>query len=69
MLYKGKGLSSKIIKNMEGICLDRGIDSIKVDTHKDSLSMQKALKKNGFQYCGMIYLTDGSERIAFEKIL
>lgn len=67
--YKGLGLSSLIMKNIEEICLNKGVHSIKVDTHKDNLSMQKMLQKNGFKYCGIIYLEDKSERIAFEKIL
>jgi N-acetylglutamate synthase-like GNAT family acetyltransferase len=67
--YKGVGLSSVIIKNIEQMCLNKCIHSIKVDTHKENLSMQKLLHKNGFQYCGIIYLENKSERIAFEKIL
>lgn len=67
--YKGLGLSSEIIKNVEKLCLNKGVDSIKVDTHEENLSMQSLLKKNKFQYCGIIYLEDGSKRIAFEKTL
>lgn len=67
--YKGLGLSSQIIKNVEEVCLEKGVHSIKVDTHEENLSMQKLLKKNEFQYCGIIYLEDGSKRIAFEKVL
>lgn len=66
---KGLGLSSQIIKNVEELCLSKGVYSIKVDTHEENLSMQKLLKKNKFQYCGIIYLEDGSKRIAFEKTL
>ena len=44
-------------------------NSIKIDTHKDNISMQKLLEKNDFKYCGIIYLEDGSQRIAFEKII
>lgn len=67
--YKGKGLASLIIKNVEKICLEKNVHSIKIDTHRENLAMQKLLKKNGFTYCGIIYLGDGSERIAFEKSL
>ena len=67
--YKGLGISSKIIRNVEQLCLKKGVYSIKVDTHEENLSMQKMLKKNQFQYCGVIYLEDGSKRVAFEKIL
>ena len=31
--------------------------------------MQRAVVKNNFKRCGIIYLEDGSERIAFEKVL
>ncbi|NRT80685.1 GNAT family N-acetyltransferase [Clostridium beijerinckii] len=67
--YKGLGLSSKIIKNVEELCLSKGVHSIKIDTHEENISMQKLLKKNKFQYCGVIYLEDGNKRIAFERIL
>ncbi|MDT8717494.1 GNAT family N-acetyltransferase [Clostridium sp. 19966] len=67
--YKGLGLSSEIIKNVEQLCRDKGIHSIKIDTHENNLSMQKLLKKNKFQYCGIIYLESGSKRIAFEKVV
>lgn len=67
--YKGLGFASVIIKNIEGICLLRDVHSIRADTHRANLSMQRLLKKNSFQYCGIIYLEDGSERIAFEKLL
>jgi len=67
--YKGLGLASIILKNVEEICLNKGIHSIKVDTHEENLPMQKLLKKNGFQYCGIVYLEDKSKRIALEKLL
>ena len=67
--YKGKGLSSGIIENAEAMCREREVRSIRVDTHKDNISMQKMLSKNGFKYCGIIYLKDGSERLAYEKLL
>ena len=42
--------------------------SIKIDTHKDNIPMQRVLKRNGFVRCGIIYLESGAERIAFQKI-
>ena len=44
-------------------------ESIRIDTHRDNIPMQKMLNKNGFIYCGIIYLLDGKERFAFEKPL
>lgn len=67
--YKGLGLAGEIINNIEEICLEKGVFSIRIDTHEENLSMQKFLKKNKFQYCGLIYLEDNSKRLAFEKII
>ncbi|HAT4246129.1 TPA: GNAT family N-acetyltransferase [Clostridium perfringens] len=67
--YKGKGIFKELIKEAESLALNKGISSIKIDTHRDNISMQRAVVKNNFQKCGIIYLEDGSERIAFEKVL
>lgn len=42
------------------------IDYLRIDTHADNHVMQKALEKSGFQKCGIIYITDGSPRIAYD---
>jgi GNAT superfamily N-acetyltransferase len=67
--YKGFGLSSIFLNHVEKICLNKNVYSIKIDTHEENKSMQNFLKKNKFQYCGIIYLQDKSKRLAFEKIL
>lgn len=67
--YKGKGLASVMLENIEHMCLDKGIHSIKIDTHEKNIPMRKLLQKNGFTYCGVIYLKDGSRRMAFEKLI
>ncbi len=41
--------------------------SIRIDTHEDNISMQKALEKNGFSYCGMVIIEDGTKRRAYQK--
>ncbi len=43
------------------------IDNLRVDTHHENLPMQNFLKKNGFTYCGIIYVNDGTPRDAFQK--
>lgn len=67
--HKGLGLSTEVIKRVERLCLNKGVHSIKVDTHEENIPMQKLLEKNKFQYCGIIYLENRSKRIAFEKVL
>ena len=63
---KGKGYARMILEHVKAMCKDKGIFSIKIDTHEDNRSMQRFLQKNGFSYCGIIYLLDGGKRLAFE---
>lgn len=67
--YKGNGLASAVLADIEKMCLGRRVRSIRVDTHRDNKSMQRMLEKNCFAYCGIIFLADGSKRMAFEKTL
>lgn len=67
--FRGKGLAREILKEIEKKCTKNMVKSIKVDTHKENISMQKFLGKHGFKYCGIIYLKNGNERVAFEKVL
>ncbi|MFV0587775.1 GNAT family N-acetyltransferase [Bacteroides reticulotermitis] len=43
--------------------------NIRVDTHQDNVVMQSALTKDGFKECGIIYTTNGTPRIAYQKSL
>ena len=55
-----------------GFCIDECFarcQNLRIDTHRDNLPMQRALQKRGFQYCGIIYLENGDERLAYQKIL
>ena len=67
--HKGKGISSIIMDNIVKMCHDRSIKSIRVDTHEANKSMKKLLQKTGFKYCGIIYLLDGSKRLAYERLI
>lgn len=66
---KGQGLARQLLLYAQQICQIQNIHSIRIDTHKDNLSMQTFLKKNGFELCGNIQLQNGAPRIAFEKII
>lgn len=64
-----KGIGNFIIKISEDIARENNIKSMRADTHKDNKSMQSLLFKNGYEYCGIIFVEDGTERLAFEKVL
>ena len=42
--------------------------NIRIDTHRDNKIMQHVILKQGFSYCGIIYLLSGDERLAYQKI-
>ena len=42
--------------------------NIRIDTHRDNKIMQQVILKQGFSYCGIIYLLSGDERLAYQKI-
>lgn len=64
---KGKGYAAILLKEAEKMCKQKGVTSFKIDTHKDNFPMQRLLEKQGFSYCGIIYLQEGSPRLAYEK--
>ena len=47
-------------------CFQR-FPNIKIDTHRDNVPMQRALARAGFERCGIIFLENGEERVAFQK--
>ena len=66
---KGRGLAKELLDYAIEHCHQQSIQSLRIDTHDDNLSMQRFLLKNGFESCGHIYLENGDLRIAFEKVL
>ena len=56
-----KGLFSQCLEFCRTICPE-----IRVDTHHDNRTMQHLAEKYGFQRCGIIYVRDGSPRIAYQ---
>lgn len=43
-------------------------DNLRIDTHRDNHIMQHLLLKHGFSYCGIIYLKNGDERLAYQRL-
>ncbi len=58
------------VKGLASLCFDwcfRQCGNLRVDTHRNNLVMQHILQRNGFIRCGIIYIADGTERIAYQK--
>ena len=47
-------------------CMER-CPNIRVDTHRDNHILQHILQKYGFTYCGVIYVANGTPRLAFQR--
>ena len=41
---------------------------LRIDTHRDNRIMQHLIAKHGFTYCGIIWLADGTPRLAYERL-
>ena len=61
--------SDGAVKGLFSACIDfckSQMEDLRIDTHADNKTMQHLILKNGFQKCGIIYLTNGSPRIAYQ---
>jgi RimJ/RimL family protein N-acetyltransferase len=67
--YKGRGIVSEIFAQTYKMAAADGITSIRIDTHPKNKAMQRAIEKEGFKYCGIIYTEDNSKRYAYEKLI
>jgi len=56
-----------IFSSIMDFCFSRDAN-IRIDTHKDNHIMQHNILKHGFIYCGIIYLANGDERLAYQKL-
>lgn len=61
---KVRGIADECMK----WCFDH-CRNIRVDTHQDNIVMQNIFIKHGFKRCGIIYVKNGTPRIAFQKTI
>lgn len=58
------------VKGIATRCIDwclRVSPCLRADTHHDNKVMQHLLEKNGFKKCGIIYVANGTPRIAYQR--
>ena len=61
---KGRG---GVVAACVEFCLKK-CNHLRIDTHRDNHIMQHVIEKAGFQRRGIIYIADGTPRIAYERI-
>jgi len=64
-----KGIAKHIITYCETSLKLQEIPAMRIDTHNDNLGMQHILNKLNYTYCGIITVTTGAIRLAYEKLL
>lgn len=60
------GKTRGVFKQCIEFCINK-CDNLRIDTHKDNKVMIELIGKAGFKRCGIIYVDDGSSRIAYQK--
>ncbi len=67
---KRQGLATYIMEYAARLAREKGLGSLRIDTHTKNIAMQRFLESNGFVRCGVIRLhRTGEARVAFEKLL
>lgn len=63
-----KGIFKTVLDFCREQMSEQNILNLRIDTHEDNKTMQHLVKKYGFKRCGIIYLENGSPRIAYQLI-
>lgn len=70
---KGQGIAGRLFAFSEEYGRSLGYHNVRIDTHPDNHSMQRALAKNGFLLCGTLKLLTGADagalRLGYHKII
>ena len=61
------GTVRNVLGQIMDYCKER-VPHLRIDTHENNKVMQHVLEKSGFGCCGIVYVPDGSPRIAYEWI-
>lgn len=62
----GDGTVHGLLQKAVSYCENK-IPHLRIDTHEDNHIMQRAIERCGFWRCGIIHVSDGTPRIAYEK--
>ena len=64
--------SNGVVKGIARQCFDFACQQsayLRIDTHADNHIMQAEILRYGFEPCGIIYVADGSPRLAYDYIV
>lgn len=67
VIHRIAGVGGGVFNAAIAFCQQQ-IDHLRIDTHADNKPMQHLVEKAGFSERGIIYVDDGSPRIAYDRI-
>ena len=67
--HKNQGVATDLMRRVEVVAIEREYDSFRIDTHRDNCYMHSLCARLGFVRCGVIYVSDGTPREAYEKVM
>ena len=67
--FRRMGIAREILHFTEELCTERGVEDIRIDTHKDNGAMRSLFKSMGYTHCGRIRILSGAYREAYHKNL
>ncbi len=65
---KGQGIAAFILHKVMEMLTQHNATSLRIDTHRENAAMQSVINRMQFEYCGIIYVDDRQERLAYEKL-
>lgn len=68
--YQGNGISTRMMGEIEGMLIEKGIKGIHTDTSLENGKMQYQFEKNDFEFKGKLNLDDNLDDwyVAYEKV-
>ena len=67
VIHRVAGVGGGVFAAVLSFCAEQ-TDHLRIDTHADNLPMQHLVEKAGFSRRGVIYVEDGSPRIAYDRL-
>lgn len=64
--YRRKGISKIFFYEIFNMIRENGISWVRIDTHRENIPMQNFLEKIGFDFCGIVFIKNNEERIAYD---
>lgn len=63
---RGEKISKRMMHEIKCFVVSKAFNNIRIDTHRDNFRMRGLIESSDFKHCGVIRLSDNSERLAYQ---